>query len=417
MMIRRKKETTIFISVLVVYIISWIGTIHIASRREHVIMKDYNNDEIMMHGISKTEFIHQKQLRAQSLSLHNSAPVGEETSIHFHNQNKNHNHVITTKTSKSNQSLQHPSTTRGLISQLNDKINHHSQLTTTTTLTATETSNHTGKITQMNNSFCVSWGVNTDDWWTHNPEWSISFENDTHYCFQHMSQKKANLFQSIYQTQFNGNCSNAVIKSMWNSGWGADLSNVCDGLRYGHQINQTFMVRTSSIGWHYAAKKDGSKPVCEHRDMQCYFLNYTNCRYQHNRQDNNRGGGSTGTSNRESFLLGSWQGFHKSRDYLEYLIRPQTWLRRKVYEFSRPYLDQLTKEDGSCTVLHVRRGDVVLRDPTPRRYHEIEEYMNATNVTKTVLLLTDDHNAIGEALYKFPSHNWVYINRTRYKGT
>jgi len=38
------------------------------------------------------------------------------------------------------------------------------------------------------------------------------------------------------------------------------------------------------------------------------------------------------------------------------------------------------------------------------------------NVSKYVLLLTDDENAVGEALHEFPNHSWVYINRTRYKG-
>lgn len=62
----------------------------------------------------------------------------------------------------------------------------------------------------------------------------------------------------------------------------------------------------------------------------------------------------------------------------------------------------------------VRRGDVVLRDPRPRRYHAIEEYMDHTNnVTKTVLLLTDDENAVEEALYLFPEYKWVYF---RYRG-
>lgn len=47
----------------------------------------------------------------------------------------------------------------------------------------------------------------------------------------------------------------------------------------------------------------------------------------------------------------------------------------------------------------------------------MQEYMSEEkNVTKNVLLLTDDHNAIGEALYLFPNHSWVYLNRTRYRG-
>ena len=56
-------------------------------------------------------------------------------------------------------------------------------------------------------------------------------------------------------------------------------------------------------------------------------------------------------------------------------------------------------------------------DPRPRRYHAIEEYMRQeNNVTINVLLLTDDENAVEEALHLFPGHKWVYLNRTRFRG-
>jgi hypothetical protein len=39
-----------------------------------------------------------------------------------------------------------------------------------------------------NNStfFCSEWDTNLDAWWTHQPEWEASYENDTHYCFSHI---------------------------------------------------------------------------------------------------------------------------------------------------------------------------------------------------------------------------------------
>lgn len=188
---------------------------------------------------------------------------------------------------------------------------------------------------------------------------------------------------------------------MWNSGWGADLSNVVDGLKFAHESNKPFEIHTSTFGWHYAAKKDGSMPVCSQKNLQCYFLNTTSCD-THSRPINSR----------QSFLAGPWQGFHRDIDYLDYLVRPQTWLRKQVYDFLKPY-----RLEAPCTVLHVRRGDVVLLDPTPRRYHAIDEYMDEShNVTQNLLLLTDDHNAISEALHNYPQHNWVYVNKTRYKG-
>ena len=253
------------------------------------------------------------------------------------------------------------------------------------------------------NEYCVSWNTNTDEWWTHNPEWSVTNEDESGYCFRRLPPQKARLMKSIHDVQFQSNCSDTITKTMWNSGWGADLSNVVDGIKFAHQAQKPFSVYTSPTGWHYASKKDGSKPVCPQKSMQCYFLNLTNC--APNRRASN---------DRKSFLGGSWNGFHQTRDYLEYIVRPQAWLRKEVYEFSKLYEQKLSKP---CTVLHVRRGDVVLRDPRPRRYHAISEYMDErNNVSKNVLLLTDDHNAISEAKNTFPAHNWVYINRTRYKG-
>ena len=52
-----------------------------------------------------------------------------------------------------------------------------------------------------------------------------------------------------------------------------------------------------------------------------------------------------------------------------------------------------------CTVIHVRRGDIVLHEETSRRYRAIAEYVETKEVEihDNILLLTDDANAIGEA--------------------
>ena len=68
--------------------------------------------------------------------------------------------------------------------------------------------------------------------------------------------------------------------------------------------------------------------------------------------------------------------------------------------------------------MHVRRNDVVLHGKQARKYHTMEEYVNATKGTirHNILLLTDDQNAIGEAKTKFPQYHWMYIDRPRFKG-
>ena len=124
-------------------------------------------------------------------------------------------------------------------------------------------------------SLCFPWNVDTDHWWTHHVDWEISMENDTHYCFSKIQdEEKADYLRRLYDIQFNSNCMNITTKQMWSSGWGANFINVQDGL---HQAMAT-KKPTQFLGpWHYAAKKDESKPVCPQKDMYCYFLNLTNC--------------------------------------------------------------------------------------------------------------------------------------------
>jgi len=91
-------------------------------------------------------------------------------------------------------------------------------------------------------------------------------------------------------------------------------------------------------------------------------------------------------------------------------------------------------------VIHVRRADVVLHGKFSRRYHPIREYVDAlcederrlkgeeggaSSATvcpellrqKPLLLLTDDSNAIKEALAQYPQLKWQYIDRPRHRGS
>jgi len=99
----------------------------------------------------------------------------------------------------------------------------------------------------------------------------------------------------------------------------------------------------------------------------------------------------------------------------KYLTRPQTWLRHRITKFVQSHT--LTQP---CTVMHVRRSDVVLHGSQSRRYHSIAEYVNASSagfpVHDNILILSDDANAIDEAFAEFPQYNWMFINRTRYRG-
>jgi hypothetical protein len=252
--------------------------------------------------------------------------------------------------------------------------------------------------------FCVTWETNMDDWWTHHPDWYVSKENNTHYCFSLIEDaKKAAVFRKLYDVQFKtGDCSNVTTKRMWSSGWGADFENVVDGLKNAYDTGIPTQMHVMEGAWHYAGKKDASRPVCATKDMYCYFLNLTRCPANPERP-------YEGAFMSEDFGIGGGIG----RWLLEYATRPQTWLRREVYKFSSK-----VKIKTPCTAIHVRRTDIVLHEEYSRRYRKMSEYVDVLeNGTKNLLLLTDDQNAVEEAQSLFPSYNWMYIDRPRHRGT
>jgi hypothetical protein len=263
--------------------------------------------------------------------------------------------------------------------------------------------------------FCVSWDVQTDDWWTQHPQWEVSNQNDTHFCFQLMkNQTKVDQILKLYSIQFLSDCSNTttrnttgVYKEMVSSGWASDWSDVMDGLEFAFNTLRPFSVFKRGQ-WHYAFDIQHDVSACERKDPFCYFLNITSC---HNKDE---------LELRRNKITPYRVSHDETRfNWLyEYATRPQQWLRREVYEFIR---DKSVKLIEPCTVIHVRRADVVLHGRQSRRYHEIQEYIDAVeNVTQVnhtnIFLLTDDQNAIDEAKAIYPNKHWMYLDRPRYRG-
>jgi len=258
-----------------------------------------------------------------------------------------------------------------------------------------------------NETFCVPWNVDTDAWWTHNPDWHVSHENDTHYCFSLIEDsRKAQFFRDIYQVQFQGNCSNVLVKKMTSSGFAADMRSIIDGLNIAKRNNKPFQLFTNF--WQYVSTKDGQS-VCPRKDMFCYFLNLTNCDTPFKKEDVRKN--QIGPNLHVTREPGTW--------FREYATRQQTWLRREVYLYSTQHINITTP----CMAMHVRRADVVLHNKLSRKYHPISEYIEAMidaekkNSTRNILLFTDDHNAISEALVLYPQYNWMYFDRPRHKGS
>ena len=176
-----------------------------------------------------------------------------------------------------------------------------------------------------------------------------------------------------------------------------------ESLQFGRPLQ---IVRDDKDPWHYAAGKTdrvySAKPACPTKDMFCYFLPLSSCPFANQMSaDINEIRGTR----QEHMTIGPYRISEYDASFNQWLYefssRPQTWLRRRVYEFVTTKIQLNTP----CSVMHVRRSDVTLHgDGLARRYFAVSEYLNASKPrinpvrSKNVFLLTDDHNAIGEAL-------------------
>lgn len=282
--------------------------------------------------------------------------------------------------------------------------------------------------------FCVRWNIDTDHWWTHQPEWQVTHENQTHSCFGLIpNPEKRVFFRKLYELQFHSDCSNTLTKEMVNQGWGADLRGVFEGLAYAmaHHRPLQFYLRPGE-SWIYTvgpqAVINGTRQfinaeaaqtrACPSVNMECYFLPIGACPADP----------SDVMSTSDLSMLASDEGnapqlppldSQQGGWFLEYATRTKSFLRQRVVEF----LSHQPTLSPPCTVLHVRRADVVLNpfSNITRRYYPIEAYMQAggSAIAPTILLLTDDQNAISEAQYKYresDGYRWVFLNRTRHRG-
>jgi hypothetical protein len=185
------------------------------------------------------------------------------------------------------------------------------------------------------------------------------------------------------------------------------MGHVAAGLLHGLDSNRPFQIVQDKDFWHYAADKPqrrGNKPpVCPTGDMFCYFLPLGAC---------NATAVDTLNTRPKGRPLIPWAR--------EYATRQQRWLRREVYDYLSNHSPKI---DLPCAAIHVRRADVVLHGKYARKYFPISKYLemlqekvrdaNYTNI----LLFTDDQNAIEEAESLHPSYNWMYLNRTRHRGS
>mmetsp|Transcript_21844 Transcript_21844/g.33181 ORF Transcript_21844/g.33181 Transcript_21844/m.33181 type:complete len:497 (+) Transcript_21844:44-1534(+) len=291
----------------------------------------------------------------------------------------------------------------------------------------------------LNKTYCCakSWDDNLDEWWQHHPDWDISRETDDTYCFSPMANPERAKFlrETVYPLQWQSKECNeeqsdledsensCFAHHVINSGYSANLGLL--GISFMTAIfrnHSAFCLskRYPDQRWLYSNQRNANgtgTPICESGDMECYFLPITNCHAkvkQHDGYDMDivKQHGSRFDAPHITWLR-------------QYLTRPQLWLRHEIYKLRKPFLQRL-RQSSSCTVIHVRRTDVLLEGNWRKRRHyfALDDYLHVTRrypdiADKNILLLTDDQSTIDE-LHKY--HNgtesqWTYLPRFRWRGT
>ena len=280
-----------------------------------------------------------------------------------------------------------------------------------------------GDIHQNPHMKCFDWEENSDEWAIDHPTWEVTKQNDTNLCFENIDTPRMHFLQKIYDNQWHGNCSNVLTTYMWSSGWGADFWNVADGLIKGLVNKRPFQISFEDMErpwWHYSAMKDGSAPVCPTKDMFCYFLPLTNCAVGEKLDDLNIPDNEE-IPNNETLNDDIYYSLPRERVrefwVQKFATRPQHYLRKRLYDFLQQNISDFRTP---CVAMHVRRTDIVLHGELSRKYHSISDYLdNVPGLKKNdnIFLLTDDANAIDEALEFHPDFNWMYLERKRHRGS
>jgi len=257
---------------------------------------------------------------------------------------------------------------------------------------------------------CSSWDVNMDSWWTHHPEWEVSFENDVCFCFRKMANHTPQyaFLREIYNLQFSEStdCSKVYSKNMVSYGFGLDTLTLADRLLYGYQNKRPFQLIRNE--WKYAVSPDKTFKVCPNASAFCFFLPIGKCP-----------AGVHQINPDGEWSLDAKIKHPAQRQWLRvHVTRPQQWFRKRLYEYMKERFPW--EVHTPCVAMHVRRSDVV-KDGFTRKYFAIAEYLEKvpdlkSRKIKNIMLFTDDANAIDEALEFHSYYNWMYMNRTRYRG-
>ncbi|KAL7539566.1 hypothetical protein ACHAWF_006445 [Thalassiosira exigua] len=249
---------------------------------------------------------------------------------------------------------------------------------------------HAAAIDHRMKPFCHYWDRSVannrtlqpfDIWFTHHPTWVVTSETDEKFCVEPGNIKEHPYIHGMlqfYANQFHSSC---------------------------------------------------SALICEEGDTTCYFLPYHDCgtsssQYWREKQEDHQVKLVEG----KEFELPEGSRINEELGQHAYLFmtRKLLWLRRAVFDYKQNFKKSKNITEGpnsDCTVVHVRRADVVLHKSHTRRYFPVADYVKLippeklSNPNHHIFFLTDDANAIEEAHEFFPSLNWKYFDRPRHKGS
>jgi hypothetical protein len=249
--------------------------------------------------------------------------------------------------------------------------------------------------------------INGDDFWLHKPDWEVSLENETTYCFAPMKNKQqAQFLKDIHDFQWNSGACKEVEKSVEvNSGYGASTAWLLQSFWHAYKGGKPFQISQTRRRWLYSTNNQSSWAYCETEDTRCYYLPISPCDRNETEGVKNEHQAARPGHAKEDQLRYHW--------LRHYTFRPRHQFRRKLFE-----LRQSLHVKYPCTTLHVRRGDAGLPRPPYRRYAAVQEYIDTGHIQEgdNVLLLTDDESTIEEVNTHHPKYNWMYLERPRNNG-
>lgn len=259
---------------------------------------------------------------------------------------------------------------------------------------------------------CAPWMMNTDEWWTHHPEWTSAGDNFTHTCFQLVSDPAQRSFlRSIYHLQWElhqGDCGKVVQQTQISSGYAAALMATARSFYASYQQQRPFQITRghAKANWNFSPQNATHWAYCPTVDMNCYYLPLGPCQPIIGRNDAPRGVKPSTAAAKLEF-----------RWIRQYAFRPRHTLREHLAQYiRRAGIDLETL--SPCAAIHVRRGDIAFGKG--RRYAAVDEYIQAGNISlgQTIVLLTDDVSTIEEVeKYHKDDYRWIYLNRPRFRGS